>query len=83
MVHVRIQHDSIIHTLLTYTDYSDSIFRKKALLRDEDGEMEEVSDDDEIEMTEFTLQRGQSAKLIKKCQNCKIGLWTPQDPDFK
>lgn len=83
MVHVRIQHDSIIHTLLTYTDYSDSIFRKKALLRDEDGEMEEVSDDDEIETTEFTLQRGQSAKLIKKCQNCKIGLWTPQDPDFK
>lgn len=48
-----------------------------------DNEVYEESSGDEDELPNYELLRGQSAKDIKKCMCCKIGLWTPVAPDIK
>lgn len=45
---------------------------------DSDDESEEEEDN-----SKYTLVRGQSAKDIKKCRCCVVGLWTPQTPEIR
>ena len=53
------------------------------------GEVEGVDDyedssgDEQEDNLDYSLVRGQSAKDIKKCPCCLVGLWTPQDPDIR
>lgn len=77
----------IYHKLYILVEKSTIIlheFRRISVTNEQSGEYSDESEEGEDEEEEvYTLHRGQSAKDIKHCPCCKVGLWKPQEVNIR